>query len=310
MGRILPCLPAAALAMALAGCDFDDWGSSQRFTEDFHHTYPLEPGGRLTLENLNGPVEIYGWNKNEVEIHGTKYAARREWLDAMRIDIAPSSDRIEVRTIRPSGERRGNMGARYRIHVPERTRLDRITTSNGGIRVESVNGDARLRTSNGGVRLAEFSGMVEAETSNGPIDLNGFDGGAVLRTSNGAIKASGVRGTFEATTSNGPIEASVEDIESSRPLRAKTSNGPVRLKIARLKNNDVIAQTSNGPITLTLPPGTSARLKAGTSNSSVDCDFDLTNTVTRSKTRIDGTIGSGGPLLDLSTSNGPIRVLR
>jgi DUF4097 and DUF4098 domain-containing protein YvlB len=84
----------------------------------------------------------------------------------------------------------------------------------------------------------------------------------------------------------------------------------VRLRLARLQGNDVIANTSNGPITVTLPTGASAKLKATTSNSSIHCDFDLSGPITQSKTRLEGNIGSGGPLLDLTTSNGSIRVQR
>lgn len=310
MTRLLSCLIAGLLVLALAGCDIDDWSDSQRFTEDFHHTFALKPGGRLMLENFNGSVEIYGWDKNEVEINGTKYASRKDWLDAIRIDIAPSPDLIQVRTIRPSGERRGNMGARYRIHVPERTRLERVESSNGGIRLEALSGDARLRTSNGGVRIADYSGRVDVETSNGPIELKEFEGGATLVTSNGPITATGVRGLFEATTSNGPVNATIDELDANRPMRVRTSNGPVRLNLSRMNGNDVIATTSNGGITVTLPSSFNARLKASTSNSSIHCDFDLNGPVTQSKTRLEGNLGSGGPLLDLTTSNGSIRVQR
>ena len=312
MARPLFTIMTAALAIALSGCDVDDWDSSQRFTEDFHHNYNLKPGGRLMVESFNGSVEIYGWDKDQVEINGTKYASRKELLDAIRIEIVPSSDSVQIRTIRPSGDQRrgGNMGAKYRIHVPRKTRLERVDSSNGGIRVEAVDGDARLKTSNGPVRLYQYLGNVEADTSNGPIELKDFTGGARLNTSNGPVSAAGVRGFLEATTSNGPIEASVEKLEANRPLRLKTSNGPLRLTVDDLNGNDVIAQTSNGGLTLRLPTGTNARLKAGTSNSSITTDFTLNGPVTQSKSRLEGLLGSGGPLLDVSTSNGSIKVLR
>ena len=33
--------------LALAACDFEDIGSSDKFTTDFHHTYPLKSGGQV-----------------------------------------------------------------------------------------------------------------------------------------------------------------------------------------------------------------------------------------------------------------------
>jgi hypothetical protein len=304
-------MPKLALTLALAGCDVDDWGSSQRFTEDFHHNYKLPAGGRLSLESFNGSVEIYGWDKNEVEINGSKYANRKELLDEIRIEIVPAADSVQIRTLRPRDYRRGgNMGAKYRIHVPKKVRLERIETSNGPVRVESVEGEGRLRTSNGPVRLLQYHGDVEVNTSNGPIELEDFIGGARMTTSNGPIRAKGVRGFFEATTSNGPIEASVARLEANRPLRVKTSNGPVRLRVDDLNNNDVIAQSSNGSVTLRLPQSTNARVKAATSNGSVSSEIPLNGVTLQSKNRLEGTLGTGGPLLDLTTSNSSITIAR
>ena len=47
-----------------------------------------------------------------------------------------------------------------------------------------------------------------------------------------------------------------------------------------------------------------------TTNSSVTTDFSLATTNEASKKKIDGNIGSGGPRIDLSTTNGQIRVLK
>ena len=151
-------LPLAAALLPLVGCDWEDFsvGGSERYTEDFHHSYPLKAGGRITLENFNGSVEITGWNENSVEINGTKYGHTPEMRDAVKIEITPSADSIYVRTVRPS-ERRGNVGARYIVKVPHGCQLDRIISSNGGIRVNDVDGNARLKTSNGSVRVGNVT---------------------------------------------------------------------------------------------------------------------------------------------------------
>lgn len=295
----------------LAGCDFEDFADSQRYTEDFHHTYELKSGGRLSVENFNGPVEIYGWDKNQVEIHGTKYASTKDNLATLKVEISNSPDSVSIRTLRPDGSmRRGNMGAKYRVHVPSKTALERVVTSNGPLRVDQMEGGGRLRTSNGPVRLFKFRGDIEVDTSNGPVELTDFSGAAVLHTSNGPVSASGVKGRLEVTTSNGPVNVALTEADLNRPVKLRTSNGPVTLRLEGVKGAEVSAVTSNGPITVKLGPGTGARVKAATSNASVSTDFSLSNVVTQSKTKLDGTIGSGGPLLDLTTSNGSIRILK
>lgn len=311
MRRKLLSLLAAGLALGLVGCDIDDidFSSGGRHKEDFHYTYPLKPGGRVSLENFNGSVEVSGWEKDEVEINGTKYAGRQELLVAMKIDIVASTDAVRIRTVRPS-ERRGNMGAKYILRVPRRTELERIVSSNGGIRVEGIEGTARLKTSNGSVRVWKVQGDLEATSSNGGLDLQDFRGSAVLRTSNGGIKADGVRGHFAASTSNGGIHARLLDLSPQRPVKVESSNGNVDLTLESLQSTEVYASTSNASVTVRLPGSVSAQVRAHTSNSSITSDFDVAVQGLQSKSRLEGKIGIGGPLLDLSTSNGSIKLLR
>ena len=266
-------LPLIPLLVILAGCDLYDFGDLSRFKEDFHQSHPLKPGGRLYLENLNGSVQISGWDQETADIGGTKYATSEAALQALRIDIVASGDSIRVSTRRPS-ERRGSMGASYVIRVPRRTALERIETSNGSIQVTDIDAPARLVTSNG------------------------------------RVSAERVLGGLEATTSNGGIRALLNKLEERRPVRLTTSNGSVDLTAEYLANNDVTVTTSNGSITLRLPASLAARVEASTSNGSITSDFDVDGQSREGKNRLQGTIAGGGPAMRLATSNGNIRLLR
>src|SRR5204863_5707499 len=92
----------AVTAAFLTGCDIDEIGSfgdSHAYQKDFHYSYDLQPGGRLSLENFNGAVEITGWDQNKVEIDGVQYASTPEMRDAIKIDVAASGDLVQIRTI-------------------------------------------------------------------------------------------------------------------------------------------------------------------------------------------------------------------
>lgn len=301
---LLAITPAVLL---LAGCDFEDFGSSDRYTADFHETRPLKPGGSLSVESFNGSIEISSWDQESVDISGVKYAATPELRDAIKIDIVTSGNSIHVRTVRPS-ERRGSMGAKYVIKVPRRTELERIQSSNGGIRVTDVEGPARLRSSNGGIHATNLKGNLDVQTSNGGIEVEDLEGSANLRTSNGRVRAEGVRGALEATTSNGGINVHLAKTESGRPIKLESSNGGIELTLDSANQNDVYASTSNAGITVHMPSSIQARVRAHTSNASISSEFDVQVQGTISKHSLEGTIGSGGPLLDLSTSNGGIRL--
>lgn len=282
--RLMVSVSCLSFSFFLAGCDFDfgDYGDSHRYQENFSHTYELKPGGRLSVENFNGGVEIFGWDKNTVEVSGTKYAASEDLLRSIRVDIQATPDAVRIRTEKPAA--RGNYGARFTIHAPRKCELDRIGSSNGSVRVEDIDAPVRLRTSNGSVRVLRIGGALDAQTTNGSLELRELHGGATLRTSNGAIRAEDLRGSVEASTSNGGITVTLDEL------------------------HDVRASTSNGAITVRMPEPAGAQVQASTSNSSIHSDFDVRGRIT--KNRVSGTIGSGGPLLDLETTNGSIRLLR
>src|SRR5437868_5444321 len=143
--------------------DWGDWGGDH-YREDFHYSYNLNSGGRLALENANGAVEITSWDRNSIEISGTKYASSKELLSQIKIEVSPSDAFVRVRTIIPQNWGHGSRGATYNIHVPRHVVLDEIRTSNGAIRVSDVEGPVHLRTSNGAIRAGNVKGEIEAET--------------------------------------------------------------------------------------------------------------------------------------------------
>jgi DUF4097 and DUF4098 domain-containing protein YvlB len=279
----------------------------ERFSQDFHYNYALAANGRLSVETFNGSVEISGWDQNTVDISGTKYGPSQRAADDLKVNIDKSPDSVSVRVLRPS-ERRNNQGARFVIKVPRTVVLDRITTSNGAIRTIDGSGPARFRTSNGQIHVAGLQGSLDAQTSNAAVELLDVDGDAVAHTSNGRIHAERLNGTLEAITSNSGVHAEVR--RSDRPIRVETSNGPVELTLPDGYTRDVRVNTNNSSITLHLPPTLNAHVVARTSNSSISTDFDVRMQGEFSKNHMDATIGSGGGLLDLSTSNGNIRLLR
>jgi Putative adhesin len=299
-----------ALAAALLGttaCDFEDLGGFERYHKDFHYSYPLKSGGRLAVETFNGSVEVSGWDQDTVDISGTKYSRSQEEADSLKIEIDNSPDLVSIRVVRPS-MRRGNWGARFVIKVPRQAVLERITTSNGAIRTMDGAGPARLKSSNGQIHVQAFRGNLDAQTSNDPIELLDVEGDVKAHSSNGHIRVDGLRGSLDAGTSNSSIHARLE--RTSGPLRLESSNGSIDVALPPDANVAVRANTSNNSVTLHAPGTVNARLAARTSNGSITSDFELRMQGEFDRHHMDGVIGTGGPLIDLSTSNGNIRLLK
>jgi hypothetical protein len=129
-----------------------------------------------------------------------------------------------------------------------------------------------------GVRLA-------AHTVNGDLDLGRLDGDVEARTVNGSIRLA-TRGVASAATVNGSIDATIG-----------RTRGPLRF------------ETVNGAITLEIPGGVDADVRAETLNGTIASEFPL-EIHGRMPRRASGTIGAGGPALDLRTVNGSIDLMR
>jgi hypothetical protein len=59
----------------------------EELREEFHQTYPLSPTGRVSLENINGGVQIKVWDRAAVQVDAVKKAYRKERLAEVRIEV-------------------------------------------------------------------------------------------------------------------------------------------------------------------------------------------------------------------------------
>ncbi len=141
------------------------------------------------------------------------------------------------------------------------------------------------------IRLPRDAVIERVNSTNGPILLRNTDG-AHLRSVNGSIEAEHIRGAIEAETVNGRIE--LRDFAGD--CDAHTVNGSVDLTLRDRPAGSIRVQTTNGGITLRLPGGVDVY-------EHVHGNFHRNN-------HIEGTLGSDGPELRLSTVNGRINILK
>jgi DUF4097 and DUF4098 domain-containing protein YvlB len=184
--------------------------------ETFRQTYPLALDGTISLENVNGEVEITAWDKAEVSLVADKVAQDDDELKRLEILVEAKPDRLMVKThyvkkaIWSFFGNWGNASVHYKLLVPATVRLDKIDGVNsvitvtgvkGTVNLDAVNGaikatglaaDARLNSVNGGV-AAEFSSLekvteVKLASVNGAVELT------LPKGANASLKTSSVNG--------------------------------------------------------------------------------------------------------------------
>jgi len=180
-------VPAMVLVWALAVAAVPGWAISK----EFNQSYPLQPGGTFDLQNVNGTVEVQGWDKDVVEVHAVKTAKLRESdLERVSIDVNVNASGVSIATRYPQNEG-VEVAVEYTIHVPHGAKLEHLGTVNGTLRIAGVDEVDDLRTVNGNIEVFGADSTVHARTTNGNVRLelshvHGV-GGTLAETTNGSV---------------------------------------------------------------------------------------------------------------------------
>src|SRR5713226_3374936 len=248
-----PVLRATALCVLLLSVIWaiPGFGSSN----DFNQSYPLQAGGSLELQNVNGTVEVQGWDRNEIEVHAVKTAKQKESdLERVSIEVDARPDAISIATRYPQNEG-VEVAVDYTIHVPHGARLEHIGTVNGALRIAGVDNVEDLHTVNGNIEIFEAGGNVHAHTTNGNVHLElarlPDKAGATAETTNGSLVLavpSDTQADVEARCLNGNFFSELPiTMESSQrprelhgrlghggaPIHLRTVNGGIRVVVLR-----------------------------------------------------------------------------
>lgn len=221
--------------------------SARDILQETTESYALDPGGSISLDNINGDVTIQGWEGDEVRVEYRIIGRSEKALDRVRIRINSDPDelRIETNYSKSGSSWFGNddgASVEYDLMVPAGAHLDKVETVNGSLSITGVRG------------------RVEAETVNGSIKAEGLTQDAKLGTVNGGIEAwfdrfgDGQRVNLESVNGrltihipeNADVDIKAETVHGSlsndfglkvekgfvgRDLRGKIGNGSARLSL-------------------------------------------------------------------------------
>lgn len=145
--------------------------------DEFHKSVPFSPGGTLSLANVNGNVEIHGWEREELEVYAEKMIQlpdRTKFYVYPRKDFAPGivfdkfENFIKIRTKNVSENKEIGF-VDYFIDVPRSINLKDIVVRNGNMYISGVCGDAYLDLTEGDITVENTSAHLVAAFPDGEI---------------------------------------------------------------------------------------------------------------------------------------------
>ena len=296
-----------------------------------HFARTLQVSGPVDLEvqTGSGSIEVRTGDSSSVHITGT-IRSSNGWSDS-----SDATSRVHYFESNPPIEQQGNLikigqmenhemdhniSISYEIVVPPETRL-RSNTGSGEQNINGLRGPVEASSGSGHLRLTSIGDEVRVSTGSGHISVNGVKGEVRASTGSGQIEATGVAGGLHASTGSGSVtlrQTAPGDVDvntGSGTLELEGVHGHVRAQTA--SGNITVEgegreawrlSTASGNVTVRLPSKQGFTLRAHTVSGGIHTDREMTVQGSLSKHDLEGKVGDGGFLLDVSTVSGSIRV--
>ena len=213
------------------------------------------------------------------------------------IDLAAASERIRALEKNPPIDQTGNrlrigystdpqelkrISMRLEIEVPRST-VVRARTGSGGIRIEGIHGSIDGQSRSGRIEISDTQGEVSVKARSGGIFITRAQGRIVIHDDSGAIDASNIEGEIHATNGSGAIRLS-QTIPAA--VRAQARSGAIKIKLAPRAGYTVVGRSESGKVFVP----------------SIDSQ------VGKNPRQITGSVGGGGPLVDVSTGSSTLSI--
>jgi DUF4097 and DUF4098 domain-containing protein YvlB len=165
--------------------------SAQESDNEFHQTFPLSAGGKVSLDNVNGSIRITSWDRAEVKVDAVKRGKTAEETSEIKIEVAANQDSVDIKTRMPNSRMgRGSSGSvDYQVTVPRQVRLDKINSVNASVNLDRITGPVAVSVVNGALTARQMSGSGAYNSVNGAMNVSytklADDKGISLETVNG-----------------------------------------------------------------------------------------------------------------------------
>src|SRR6266436_4250869 len=161
-------------------------------------SFPVKPGGKLTLNVDRGSVHVTTSDTDKVEVKITRELKRASAAEAKKvfeqhkIELSSTDNEVKIEAQNPQkhfgfSSPFNRLHVDYIIAIPAKFDID-VETAGGNIDVADLDGKAVVQTSGGNLTLGSINGALKAHTSGGHIVLARSEGDADVHTSGGDLR--------------------------------------------------------------------------------------------------------------------------
>jgi DUF4097 and DUF4098 domain-containing protein YvlB len=301
---------------------------AQRKEGSFDRTLKVSGAVQLTVRSGSGQIRVNPGAPGTVRV--VARIQGNDWIFAagdleQRIraieqnpPITQQGNAIQIGTFADESMTR-DISISYDVTVPAETKLA-AKTGSGGIEVGSIQGPLDASSGSGSIDVGRVGGAVTVSAGSGSISVDGA-GSLNARTGSGSIKATNVAGPTSANSGSGSIrvdQAGKGDVDLSAGSGSISVSGvDGALRVSSASGGATVQgrpagtwslRSASGGITVTLPADAAFTLDATANSGPVETVHPVTMSGRIDRHQIRGTVRGGGPLVDIRTSSGGIRI--
>ncbi|MFB3815753.1 MAG: DUF4097 family beta strand repeat-containing protein [Terriglobales bacterium] len=265
-------------------------------------------------------------NGNEITLNANTRGSGERFVVSDLTVYLPKKAAVDIAT------RRGDVSVRQRIGDVEVTnahadvRVDDVAgnvkiTNRGDVHISKVTGNVILEGRMNNVGITEVTGSVRVNadvmdsitvskvtnqvsyrSSRTDLELARLPGDLTLRS--GELNGKDIAGPVRISTRSKEIHLS----DVAGEVRIQNSNGVVEIHATKLPLGPMQVSNRRGDIRLMLPAKASFQLDARTVRGDITSDFNLNVQNERGRSQASGTVGTGGPRLELENEGGDVEV--
>src|SRR5262245_56354720 len=294
----------------------------------FERTFEMAGASTLDVSTIRGKIEVTAGDPGRVVVAGAVTVRTGMTVPSSAFEIArkvaanPPIERdgstIRLRPPAADDERRA-VTVSYQVRVPPETHVITVSDS-GATTIRGVSGSVVVRTHSAAIDLGRLGGTADVTTGSGAVNIDGVAQALTVETSSSAVTGRSLQGAVRVRTGSGAVDA---DLAGSGDVDVETGSSEIRLRGVK---GALTASTRSGAVSVDGEPGRPWSVTTG--SSAVALDLAQAGALTldassgsgqvkveggpvqgsTSKKKVSGTVGTGGPLVKVSSRSGSIRV--
>ncbi len=317
---LLYCLLCSLISVA--GCYIQIRGYSYpraRYERTVQLSKPMSAGSLFAAKSNDGWITINGGEITDCNVTATIIARAdsdekaRTIAEKTKVKLEQFGSKLTVKLEKPILMMNQSVDIQVEAMVVKDCDVQ-LSTDDGDITIEHINGDIDIKTDDGSVSLARIVGDIKVRSNDGSVNIQEFNsdvnlqraGWIDIQTDDGSVTMSRVVGDIKVRSNDGSTRVQ----EVSGDVNIQSDDGRITVVYSEDAGGvcNISLVTDDAAIDLTAPANFSADVEVITNDGSINTDLPIKVTGKLGKSGIKGTIRTGEGRLYIKTDDGSIRI--